>query len=107
MEVGSLREELGSNMATNDIQPMPGGEPELNLLLSKSDLDQPLWKSLVQNLDDFFFPKKLPPLVLESKPIAVILPAATTPRAAKSSWISALIRFSWRPPTRRFGAGLR
>src|ERR1700674_4173876 len=58
-------------MATNDIQPMPGGEPELNLLLSKSDLDQPLWKSLVQNLDDFFFPKKLPPLVLTSKPIPV------------------------------------
>jgi periplasmic protein TonB len=71
LEVGSLREELGSNMATNDIQPMPGGEPELNLLLSKSDLDQPLWKSLVQNLDDFFFPKKLPPLVLTSKPIPV------------------------------------
>ena len=57
-------------MATNDIQPMRV-EPELNLLLSKSDLDQPLWKSLVQNLDDFFFPKKLPPLVLTSKAIPV------------------------------------
>jgi protein TonB len=58
-------------MATNDIQPTPGGEPELNLLLSRSELDQPLWKSLVQNLDDFFFPKKQPPLVLTSKPIPV------------------------------------
>jgi protein TonB len=58
-------------MATDDIQPVPGGEPELNLLMSKSDLDQPLWQSLVQNLGDLFFPKKLPPLVLTSKPIPV------------------------------------
>jgi protein TonB len=58
-------------MATNDIQPLPGGEPELNLLLSKSDLDQPLWKSLFQNLNDFFFPKKQAPLVLTSKPVPV------------------------------------
>jgi periplasmic protein TonB len=46
-------------------------EPELNLLLSKSTLEQPLWKSLFQNLDDYFFPKKLPPLVLTSKPVPV------------------------------------
>jgi protein TonB len=58
-------------MATNDVQTMRGSEPELNLLMSKSDLDQPLWKSLVQNLNDFFFPKKQPPLVLTSKPIPV------------------------------------
>jgi len=58
-------------MAADDIQPVPGGEPELNLLMSKSDLDQPLWKSLFQNLDEFFFPKKQAPLVLTSKPIPV------------------------------------
>src|SRR5579863_6147106 len=58
-------------MATDNTQPMPGGEPELNLLLSKSDLDQPLWKSLFQGLDELFFPKKQPPLVLTSKPIPV------------------------------------
>jgi protein TonB len=58
-------------MATNDIQPTPGGEPELNLLLSKDVLDESLWKSLVQNLNDFFFPKKQAPLVLTSKPIPV------------------------------------
>ena len=58
-------------MATDNIQPMAEGEPELNLLMSKSDLDQPLWKSLFQNLDDLFFPKKQPPLVLTSKPIPV------------------------------------
>src|SRR6202451_1254891 len=58
-------------MATNDIQPTPGGEPELNLLLSKDVLDESLWKSLVQNINDFFFPKKEAPLRLESKPIPV------------------------------------
>lgn len=46
-------------------------QPELNLLLHDSDLDDPLWKSLFRSLDDFFFPKKLPPLVLTSKPIPV------------------------------------
>ena len=30
-----------------------------------------MWKSLFRNLDEFFFPKKLPPLVLTSKPVPV------------------------------------
>jgi periplasmic protein TonB len=42
-------------------------EPELNLLLAP-DTFEPLWKSLSRGLDEFFFPKKLPPLKLESKP---------------------------------------
>jgi len=46
-------------------------EPELNLLLHNQTLDDPIWKSLLRNLDDFFFPKKLPPLVLTSKPVPV------------------------------------
>ncbi len=57
-------------MAAHEIAPGNAPEPELNLLLPK-DSEQPLWKSLSQNLDDFFFPKKLPPLVLTSKPIPV------------------------------------
>jgi len=48
----------------------PGGEPEFNLLLAP-DTFEPLWKSLFRGLDEFFFPKKLPPLKLESKPIPV------------------------------------
>jgi protein TonB len=44
--------------------------PELNLL-PQASLEESLWKSLLRNLDDYFFPKKLPPLVLESKPIPV------------------------------------
>ncbi|MGB8014093.1 MAG: energy transducer TonB [Terriglobales bacterium] len=48
-----------------------GPEPELHLLLNNQTLDESLWKSLARNLDDFFFPKKLPPLVLTSKPVPV------------------------------------
>src|SRR5713101_2154919 len=58
-------------MSTVDIKPRVQPEPELNLLLPKATLEQPLWKSLFQNLDEFFFPKKLPPLVLTSKPVPV------------------------------------
>src|SRR6202140_3329254 len=58
-------------MPTLDVQPRGEAEPELNLLLSKSVLEEPLWKSLFQNLDEYFFPKKLPPLVLTSKPVPV------------------------------------
>src|SRR6266436_695029 len=58
-------------MATLDFKPpRTKAEPELNLLLPKS-AEQPLWKSLFQNLDDYFFPKKQPPLVLTSKPVPV------------------------------------
>jgi len=58
-------------MAALETRPRPEGELELNLLLSRTTLEQPLWKSLSQNLNDFFFPKKLPPLVLTSKPLPV------------------------------------
>jgi TonB family protein len=43
-------------------------EPELHLCLAGQSFEEPLWKSLFRQLDDFFFPKKLPPLKLESKP---------------------------------------
>src|SRR5215470_5714099 len=46
-------------------------EPQLDLLLHNQTLDEPIWKSLFRNIDDFFFPKKLPPLVLTSKPVPV------------------------------------
>src|SRR2546428_2542924 len=57
-------------MTTININPA-ATEPQLNLLMPKGSLDQPLWKSLFQNLDDFFFPKKQAPLVLTSKPVPV------------------------------------
>ena len=45
--------------------------PELHLLLPQGSLDEPLWKSLYRNLDDLLFPKKLPPLMLTSRPVPV------------------------------------
>src|ERR1700683_2159825 len=62
----------------NDLKPNPADEaatgevkePELHILLPP-DTFEPLWKSLSRGLDEFFFPKKLPPLKLESKPIPV------------------------------------
>jgi protein TonB len=61
-------------MASSEVNPNvtanPGNEPELRLLLAP-DTFEPLWKSLSRGLDEFFFPKKLPPLKLESKPIPV------------------------------------
>jgi periplasmic protein TonB len=42
-------------------------EPELRLLLAP-DTFEPLWKSLFRQLNEFCFPRKLPPLSLESKP---------------------------------------
>jgi len=47
-----------------------GPEPELNLLMPQGS-EQSLWESLVQNFKDTFFPAKLPPLVLTSKPVPV------------------------------------
>jgi protein TonB len=52
------------------VNPKASNEPELHLLLAP-DTFEPLWKSLFRGLDEFFFPKKLPPLKLESKPIPV------------------------------------
>ncbi|MGA8616951.1 MAG: energy transducer TonB [Candidatus Sulfotelmatobacter sp.] len=57
-------------MASAEVNPNPSNEPELHLLLAP-DTFEPLWKSLFRGLDDFFFPKKLPPLKLESKPVPV------------------------------------
>jgi TonB family protein len=61
-------------MASSEVNPNPnsnpGAEPELHLLLAP-DTFEPLWKSLSRGLDEYFFPKKLPPLKLQSKPIPV------------------------------------
>lgn len=58
-------------MATSNINPHADNQPELDLLLPKSTFEQSLWQSLRQNFEDLFFPKKLPPLELTSKPVPV------------------------------------
>lgn len=49
---------------------------ELDALLGRAFEEKPIWKGLVENLQDLFFPKKLPPLELTSKPIPVKDPMA-------------------------------
>jgi len=59
---------MGSELITANVAEK---EPELHLLITDQGFEEPLYKSLLRGLDDFFFPKKLPPLKLESKPIPV------------------------------------
>jgi len=42
---------------------------ELDSFLGKAFDEKPIWKDLYENIHDVFFPPKLPPLVLTSKPI--------------------------------------
>ncbi len=63
-------------MATLDLESQPvsvssASAPVPSFLLPPNTVEQSLFRSLTQNLNDFFFPKKQPPLVLTSKPIPV------------------------------------
>src|SRR5438128_11930861 len=48
--------------------PMDTGGHEINLLLPES-ATRPLWKHLLGELRDSFFPEKFPPLHLSSRPV--------------------------------------
>ena len=56
-----------SEVNSTEANSCPSSAPDLNLLLAP-DTFEPLWKSLFRQFDEFFFPPKLPPLALESKP---------------------------------------
>jgi periplasmic protein TonB len=63
---------MGESMASSEVNSTEANScsssaPDLNLLLAP-DTFEPLWKSLFRQFDEFFFPPKLPPLALESKP---------------------------------------
>ena len=60
-------------------------EPELKLIADI--IDEPAWKTIAGDFYDLLFPRKLPPLVLTSKPIPVIDPMAEK-RGRASSIIS-------------------
>jgi periplasmic protein TonB len=53
----------------DDLPSMEGHE--LDSFLGKAFDEKPIWKELYENIHDVFFPPKLPPLVLTSKPIPV------------------------------------
>jgi protein TonB len=65
----TIEEQPGEQMAAAEGNQNPGNEPELHLLLA--DTFEPLWKSLFHDVEEFFFPEKLPPLKLESQAIPV------------------------------------
>lgn len=74
-----------ANMANNVlIQPNSETEDEVrsneghefDAFFGKAFEEKPIWKQLYESLHDVFFPPKLPPLVLTSKPIPVIDPMA-------------------------------
>src|SRR6201984_497169 len=59
-------------MGSEQLNPTgPGPERERPLLTTDKQFEEPLYRSLFRELDEFFFPKKLPPLKLESKPAPV------------------------------------
>ncbi len=63
-------------MANQVLTPRPdyttnSSEPELDLLKVQNTSDESTWHSLVENFRETFFPKKLPPLQLTSKPVKV------------------------------------
>jgi protein TonB len=49
---------------------------ELDSFLGNAFEEKPIWTDLYENIRDVFFPKKLPPLELTSKPIPVVDPLA-------------------------------
>lgn len=75
-----------SNQGLLPSEPRQSDEP-LEPTFLKGVEYEPAWKSLFTGIRDLLYPKKLPPLELTSKPIAVVDPMAVK-RSAKSSAIS-------------------
>jgi periplasmic protein TonB len=76
----SQTEEPVAHMADNSLTSLPAERAsnnavstghELDSLLGKAFEEKPVWRTLYESVRDVFFPVKLPPLELTSKPIAV------------------------------------
>lgn len=65
---------LTQTQRDNDLPSVEGHE--FDSFFGKAFEEKPIWKELYENVHDVFFPKKLPPLVLTSKPIPVVDPMA-------------------------------
>lgn len=50
---------------------LTGGDQLLDALMGKTFEEKPVWSTLWESIQDLFFPRKLPPLVLTSTPIPV------------------------------------
>lgn len=87
--VGRDGQEFMTEAATQN--PAAEGETghELDAFLGNAFESKPLWTDLYDNIRDVFFPKKLPPLELTSKPIPVTDPMAV--KANPWSWGSSAV----------------
>jgi len=77
-------------MQNEDEASMKKVEPELHLLL-REDLNPPLWQSLLANVRESLFPKKLPPLQLTSRPVKVADIWAEDTYKKKSAGVSLVV----------------
>jgi periplasmic protein TonB len=73
-------------------QPM-NSEPVLHLAGLESMVEEPIWKTLWVGIQDTLFPKKLPPLVLTSQPIAVVdrMKVKRSPASSALSFITHVV----------------
>lgn len=72
---------MANDLLTQRDSPSPSTVPdgsghELDAFLGKAFEEKPIWTGLWESIQDVFFPKKLPPLELTSKPIPVADPMA-------------------------------
>ncbi|MFZ1012588.1 MAG: hypothetical protein WAN28_04535, partial [Terracidiphilus sp.] len=65
-----MANEILSETENRSIAPASTGH-ELDAFLGKAFDETPVWQTLYENVRDFFFPVKLPPLELTSQPIPV------------------------------------
>jgi periplasmic protein TonB len=77
-------------MANQVLIPRPVVEDELNLL-PEEKFNQSLWQSLRENIHDTFFPDKLPPLQLTSRPVKVREIWGAYDNSKPAGWLSMVI----------------
>jgi TonB family protein len=66
-----MANEIHADSNSEAVAVITGGDPLLDALMGKTFEEQPIWTTLWESIQDVFFPRKLPPLVLTSTPIPV------------------------------------
>jgi periplasmic protein TonB len=94
-EASGSRETLSENSGglsqfqQQSAQPM-NSEPVLHFAGLDTVVEEPIWKTLWVGIQDTLFPKKLPPLVLTSQPVAVVdrMKVKRSPAASALSFVT-------------------
>jgi len=66
-----MANEIQADSSSEAVAVIAHGDPLLDALMGKTFEEQPIWTTLWESIQDVFFPRKLPPLVLTSTPIPV------------------------------------